>query len=124
AHDLLFGVEHQAYDVGLARPQTHAGAVRTVADLPGDELHAPPGLLADLGRVLQRTRHGGDTEARHEGDRLQRWAAVGGPRPRPAAARRIFVVHRRAHVSSYSAGPSPERDERIHSSDLAACFAA
>ena len=35
----------KADDVGLAGAQAHAGAVRPVADLPGDELHAPPRLL-------------------------------------------------------------------------------
>ena len=71
AADLLVGVEHQADDVGLAGPEPDAGAVRPVADLPRDELHAPARLLADLGRVLQRARHGGHAEPGHEGDRLQ-----------------------------------------------------
>ena len=71
AADLLLGVEHEADDVGLAGPEPHAGAVRPVADLPRDELHAAARLLADLGRVLQRTRDGGDAEPGHEGNRLQ-----------------------------------------------------
>jgi CheY-like chemotaxis protein len=50
-----------------------------------DELHAAARLLADLRRILQRARHGGDGQAGHEGDRLQ---------GRPAGARRCGHVGR------------------------------
>ena len=71
-HHLLLRVEDKADDVGLAGAQAHAGAVRPVSNLTGDKLHAPPRLLADLGRVLQCTRDRGDAKAGHEGDGLQR----------------------------------------------------
>ena len=75
-HHLFLGVEDEADDVGLAGAQAHAGAVRPVADLTGDKLHAAPRLLADLRRILQRTRDGGHAEPGHEGDGLQRRPAL------------------------------------------------
>ncbi len=81
--DLFLGVEHEADDIGLAGAQADAGAVRPIADLLGDKLDAPPGLGADLGRVLQCARYGGDAQPGHEGERLQR---------RPVVRRRFVVL--------------------------------
>jgi hypothetical protein len=96
AHQLVLGVQHKRDDVGLACPQAHARAVRTIADLLGDELDATSGLGADLGRILQRARDRSDAKPGHEGKRLQR---------RPFLARRVVVALLR-YPSIHSSRPS------------------
>ena len=87
-HQLLVRVEHQADDVRLARPQANAGTIWPIADLARDELHPPACFLADLGRILERARHGGDAKPGHEGDRLQRRLAIA--RRRSAVSSRLL----------------------------------
>ena len=70
--DLLFRVEHEADDVGLACPQAHAGPVWAVTDLAGHQLHPLARLCADLWSILEGAGHCGHAEPGHIGKRLQR----------------------------------------------------
>ncbi|MNL08685.1 hypothetical protein D3C87_1294190 [compost metagenome] len=71
AHQFLVDAQHQRDHIGLAGAKAHTSSVRLVTDLLGNQPHALLGFRADVRRILQRTRHGGDAKTRHVGDGLQ-----------------------------------------------------
>ena len=70
-HQFFIDAQHKGNHIGLAGAKAHPGAVWLVTDLPGDQPHAFLGFSADIGRILQCARDGGDAETRHIGDCLQ-----------------------------------------------------
>lgn len=71
-HHIGLGRQDQCDDIGLARPQTHARTVRPIPQRRRGFTNPALGLLADIGRILQRAADRGHGKAGCRRDGLQR----------------------------------------------------